>query len=76
MVTDRANVLEKWPGGHKVARVEDNRGQQVEEEDVAAEHSRWLLVDRVHDAPHDQTNGDQEAGLWHPDSDLFVHMET
>lgn len=75
-MTDRADVLEERPGGHEVPRVQDDGGQHVEEEDIGGEHSRGLLVNRVHDGPHDQTNADQKAGLWHPDGDLVVHMET
>lgn len=74
-VTDRADVLEERPGGHEVARVQDDGGQHVEEEDAAGEHSGGLLVDRVHDAPHDQPDADEETSLWHPDGDLVVHVE-
>lgn len=76
MVTDRADVLKEGPGGHEVARVQHDGGQHVEEEDVAGEHSGGLLVDRVHDATHNQTDADQEAGLGHPDGDLVVNVET
>ena len=74
--TDRADVLKERPGGHEVARVQDNGGQHVEEEGVAGQHRGGLLVDRVHDATNDQTNADEEARLRNPDSDLVVHMET
>lgn len=74
--TDRADVLKERPGGHEVARVQDDGGQHVEEEDIAGEHSRGLLMDREHDATHNQTDADEKARLWHPDGDLVVHMET
>lgn len=74
--TDRADVLEERPGGHEVARVQHDGRQHVQEEDVAGEHGRRLLVDRVHDAAHDQADADQQAGLWHPHCDLVVHVET
>lgn len=72
---DRADVLKERPGGHEVARVQDDEGQHVKEEDIAGEHSRRLLVDRVHDATHNQTNADQKARLRHPDGDFVVHMK-
>lgn len=75
MITDRADVLKERPGGHEVARVQDDWGQHVQKKDVAGEHSRRLLVDRVHDAAYNQTDADQKAGLWHPDGDLVVHVE-
>lgn len=75
-MTDRANVLKERPGGHEVARVQDDGGQHVKEEDAAGEHGGRLLVDRVHDAAHNQPDGDQEARLGHPDGDLLVDVET
>lgn len=74
-VTDRADVLEERPGGHEVARVQDDGGKHVKEEDTAGEHSRGLLVDGVHDASHNQPDADEETGFWYPDGDLVVHME-
>lgn len=72
--THRADVLEEGPGGHEVARVQDDGGQHVKEEDTAGEHGGGLLVDQVHDAPHSQPDADEETGFWHPDGDLVVHM--
>lgn len=43
--THGAHVLEEQPGGHEVARVQDDRGEHVKEEDIAAENSWRLLVD-------------------------------
>lgn len=74
-VTDRADILKERPGGHEVARVQDDGGQHVKEEDTAGEHSRGLLVDGVHDASHNQPDTDEETRFWHPDGDLVVHME-
>lgn len=74
-VTDRADILEERPGGHKVARVQDDGGQHVKEEDTAGEHSGGLLMDGVHDASHNQPDTDEETSFWHPDGDLVVHME-
>ena len=56
-----ANILKERPGGHEVARVKDNWGQHVKEENIAGEHCRGLLVDRVHDGTHNQTNADEKA---------------
>lgn len=74
-LTHRADVLEERPGGHEVARVQDDGGQHVKEEDAAGEHGGGLLVDRVHDAPHDQPDADEETGFRHPDGDLVVDVE-
>lgn len=74
-VTDRADILEERPGGHEVARVQDDGGQHVKEEDTAGEHSGGLLMDGVHDASHNQPDTDEETSFWHPDGDLVVHME-
>lgn len=74
-VTDRADILEERSGGHEVARVQNDGGQHVKEEDAAGEHSGGLLVDGVHDASHYQPDADQETRFWHPNGDLVVHME-
>lgn len=72
----RADVFKEWPGGHEVAIVQDDRWEHVEEEDGGVEHGRGLLFDRVHDAADDEANADQEAGLWDPDGDFVVNVET
>lgn len=72
----RADVLEERPGGHEVAAVEDDGWEHVEEEDVGAEDSGGLLFDRVHDGAHDEADANKEAGLWDPDGDLMVNVET
>lgn len=72
----RAGVLEERPGGHEVAAVEDDGWEHVEEEDVGAEDSGGLLFDWVHDGADDEADGNQEAGLWDPDGDFMVNVET
>lgn len=72
----RADVFEERPCGHEVAVVEDDGREHVEEEDVGADDGRGLLFDRVHDGAHNEADCDQEAGLWDPDGDFVVDVET
>lgn len=72
----RAAVLKERPGGHEVSVVEDDGREHVEEEDVGVEDGGRLLFHWVHDAADNEADGDQEAGLWDPDGDFVVNMET
>ena len=71
-----ADVLEERPGGHEVAVVEDDGREHVEEEDVWAEDGGGLLFDWVHDGADDEADANEEAGLWDPDGDFMVNVET
>lgn len=72
----RAGVFEERPRGHEVAGVEDDGWEHVEEEDVGVEDGGGLLFDWVHDGANDEADGNQEAGLWDPDGDFMVNVET
>lgn len=72
----RAHVLKERAGGHEVAAVQDDGWEHVEEEDVGAEDGGGLFFDRVHDGAHDEADANEEAGLWDPDGDLMVNVET
>lgn len=71
-----AHVLEEGPGGHKVSAVQDNWWEHVDEENVGTEDSGRLLFYRVHDGANDEADTNKEAGLWDPDGDLVVNVET
>lgn len=72
---DGADVLEERAGGHEVARVQHDGGQEVQEEHVCLHGGRRLLVDTKDNAPEQKADHDEEAALGHDCGQLVVEME-
>lgn len=60
---DGAHVAEEQLVGHEVARIQDDLGQQVEEEDGGCQGEGLHLVCPVDDAAQDPTDEDEEGTL-------------
>lgn len=76
---DGAQVLRKGPDGQEVASVQDDGRQQVEEEELEVE-DRGFIFDGSDDAPHEQTDDNQQTTFWddvgNPGNDVKTYRET